>query len=103
MAVFLSAARPEALQEELLTLGSAYSPDTPALLASRVSWPDEQLVRTTVGGLVDDLRGLGRTTTVLVLVGDALAGDGQRARSHVYAPDYAHSFRAERDTGPGDA
>ena len=103
MAVFLSAARPDALQAELLTLGSAYEPGTPALLASRVSWPDERLVRTTVGRLADDLRELGRTTTVLVLVGDALAGDGRRARSHVYAPDYAHSFRAERgDSGDGD-
>ena len=101
MAVFLSAARPDALQDELLALGSVYGPATPALIAARVSWPDEQIVRTTVGNLAADLRALGRTTTVLVLVGDAL-GDGGRARSYVYAPDYAHSFRAERSADGGD-
>jgi len=95
MAVFLSAGRPEALQEELLAVGSAYRPDTSAVIAVRVSWPDEQLVTTTVGALAEDLRRLDRQTTVLVLVGGALEGAdaAQARRSHVYAPDYAHSFR----------
>ena len=96
MAVFLSAARPDELRAELLTIGSAYSPSTPALIASRVSWPDEQIVPTTVGDLGDDLRALGVTTTVLILVGDALAARPVASRSHVYAPDYSHSFRAGR-------
>ncbi len=96
MAVFLSAARPEALQAELLTIGSAFSEATPAVIASRVSWPDERIVSTSVGRLAEDLDALGATTTVLVLVGDALGLGELAARSHVYAPDYAHSFRAER-------
>jgi precorrin-4/cobalt-precorrin-4 C11-methyltransferase len=94
MAVFLSAARPDELQTELSAIGSQYHGGTPAVIASRVSWPDEQLVHTTVGCLADELRALGRTTTVLVLVGDALAPRTVAARSHVYAPDYSHSFRA---------
>jgi precorrin-4/cobalt-precorrin-4 C11-methyltransferase len=93
MALFLSAARPEALQEELLAAGSAYDPDTPAIIVHRASWPDERVVPTTVGALAHDLHGLGVTTTVLVLVGDALAPPAQPRRSHVYAPDYTHSFR----------
>lgn len=96
MAVFLSAARPDALQAELLTIGSAFSTDTPAVIASRVSWPDERIVSTTVGRLSEDLQALGATTTVLVLVGNALGIDEVTARSHVYAPDYAHSFRSPR-------
>jgi precorrin-4/cobalt-precorrin-4 C11-methyltransferase len=95
MALFLSAARPDELQAALTGAGSAYGPSTPAVIAHRVSWPDERLVRTTVGALADDLRALGATTTVLVLVGDALDPEsacGAR-RTHVYAPDYAHSFR----------
>ena len=55
MAVYLSAARPDALQTELLAVRSRYSADTPAVLASRVSWPDERIVPTTVGRLADDL------------------------------------------------
>jgi precorrin-4/cobalt-precorrin-4 C11-methyltransferase len=94
MAVFLSAARPDELQAELSAIGSQYHGGTPAVIAARVSWPDEQLVHTTVGRLADDLRALGRTTTVLVLVGDALAPRTVAARSHVYASDYSHTFRA---------
>lgn len=93
MAVFLSAARPDALRSELLAIGSAYSSDTAAVIASRVSWPDEEIVHTTVGCLADDLRALGKTATVLVLVGDALAPRAVAARSHVYSPAYSHSFR----------
>jgi precorrin-4/cobalt-precorrin-4 C11-methyltransferase len=94
MAVYLSAARPDELQAELLAIGSRYHGETPAVIASRVSWPDEQVVHTSVGELADALRALGATTTVLVLVGDALGPSSDARRSHVYAPEYAHSFRS---------
>ena len=97
MAVFLSAARPDELQAELLAVGTAYSPDTPAVIAARVSWPDEQVVRTTVGALAGALRALGATATVIVLVGDALDAGAHQRRSHVYSPAYAHTFRDARD------
>jgi precorrin-4/cobalt-precorrin-4 C11-methyltransferase len=97
MAVFLSAARPTELQAELLAIGSAYDADTPALVAIRVSWPDEQIVGTTVGELAATLERTGARTTVLVLVGPALAGAAPR--SHLYAPGWAHKFR--RRSRPG--
>lgn len=96
MGLFLSAARPDELQAELLADGSAYGLDTPAIIASRVSWPDERIAVTTVGSLAQDLRALGATTTVLVLVGPALALTTPPVRSHVYSPTYAHSFRPAR-------
>jgi precorrin-4/cobalt-precorrin-4 C11-methyltransferase len=99
MALFLSAARPDELRAELLGAGSGYGDSTPAVIAHRVSWPDERLVRTTVGRLADDLRALGATATVLVLVGDALDPHGA-CRSHVYAPDYTHSYRPARPPTP---
>lgn len=99
MAVFLSAARPDELREELLALDSAYASDTPVVIAHRVSWPDEQIAVGTVGSLADDLRALGVTTTVMILVGEALRSAPVPARSHVYAPDYAHSFRAATEAG----
>jgi len=97
MAVFLSAARPVELAAELLAAGSRYTADTPAAIVVRASWPDEQVVTTTVGRLADDLSGLGVKTTVLVLVGPALAGAG--GRSHLYSPGFAHMFR--RRSTPG--
>ncbi len=92
LAVFLSGARPAELQAELLAPGSAYSADTPAAVVVRASWPDEQVVHTTVGRLAADLAATGATTTVLVLVGAALADD-PTARSHLYSPGFAHRFR----------
>jgi precorrin-4/cobalt-precorrin-4 C11-methyltransferase len=89
--VVLSAARPQALQEALLAPPSAYHEDTPAAIVVRATWPDEQVVRTTLGRLAEDLRATGATTTVLVLVGPVL--EGAAARSHLYAPGFAHSFR----------
>jgi len=94
MAVFLSAARPQELQAQLLALGSRYTAETPAVIAFRVSWPEEKLVRTTVGSLAASLAQLAETATVLVLVGEALAPAASPQRSHVYSPSYAHTFRS---------
>jgi len=91
MAVFLSAARPVELQRELLAGGSGYSVETPAAVVVRASWPDEQVVMTTVGQLAAALDALGATRTVLVLVGPALRGGA--VRSHLYEPQFAHLFR----------
>jgi precorrin-4/cobalt-precorrin-4 C11-methyltransferase len=99
MAVLLSAARPDELQAELLGPGSAYRAETPAVIVVRGTWPDEQVVHTTVGALADDLRSTGATMTALVLVGEALAtGDGER-RSHLYAPAYTTAYRLRSAPG----
>jgi len=95
MAVFLSAARPGELQRELV---AGYAPDTPAAIVIRASWPDERVIRTTVGELARDLEASGATMTALVLVGDALAPEAER-RSHLYEPTFAHTFR--RRSTPG--
>lgn len=91
MAVFLSAAHPAELEAELLAAGSAFGPDTPAAVVLRASWPDEQVLPTTVGRLAETIRSTGSQRTVLVLVGPALAGPA--SRSHLYAPGFAHRFR----------
>ena len=99
MAVFLSAARPDELAAELLTPGSGYGPDTPAAIVVRASWPDEQIVRTTVGRLADDLRATGATMTALVLIGEALADRPVLQRSHLYEPSYTTTYRLRSEAG----
>jgi precorrin-4/cobalt-precorrin-4 C11-methyltransferase len=96
MAVYLSAARPRQLVEELLDEGRGYPPDTPAALVVRASWPDERVVLTTVGELADAMASDGARTTALVLVGPALSGpepSGTVPRCHLYDPGYAHGYR----------
>jgi precorrin-4/cobalt-precorrin-4 C11-methyltransferase len=99
MAVFLSAARPDELAAELLGTGSGYQPETPAAIVIRATWPDEVVIRTTVGSLAQDLRDTGTTMTVLVLVGDAV-GEGETARrSHLYAPTHSTAYRLRSRRG----
>ncbi|MGI9062469.1 MAG: cobalt-precorrin-4/precorrin-4 C(11)-methyltransferase [Pseudonocardiaceae bacterium] len=88
MAVYLSAARPGLLREELLT---GYPGDTPAVIVAKASRPDETVIPTTVDGLADALTASGIRTVALVLVGPALHGAGSRSR--LYDPGYSHGCR----------
>lgn len=89
MALFLSASRPKRLQSELLAGG--YAPDTPCVVGYRVTWPDERIETCRLDELGATIRAMGVTMHTLVLVGPALAASG--TRSHLYSPDFAHSFR----------
>ena len=94
MAIFLSAARPRLLQEELLEGG--YAPDTPCAVVYKASWPDEQVIECRLDELADRIREAGFTRQALVLVGPGLEAAG--TRSHLYSPAFSHSFRkAERE------
>lgn len=92
LAVFLSVRLVDRLVDELLDAHSAFTAETPVVVAHRVSWPDERIVRCTVGTLADTVTAHGFTATTMFLIGDALAGTGD-CRSHVYAPTYTTRFR----------
>jgi precorrin-4/cobalt-precorrin-4 C11-methyltransferase len=89
MAIFLSAARPRALQEELLEGG--YAPDTPCAVVYRASWPDERILWCPLEELADRIREAGIKRQALILVGTGLAAGG--TRSHLYSPHFSHMFR----------
>ena len=96
MAVFLSAGHVGDLAARLLDPGSVYTANTPVVVGRRVSWPDEELLRTTVGAMSADVRAAGFDATTLFLIGPALAGATEQ-RSHVYSPSYTTRFRAGTD------
>jgi precorrin-4/cobalt-precorrin-4 C11-methyltransferase len=100
MAVFLSAARPAELEAELLGPGSGYTPETPAVIVVRASWPDQQVIVTTVGEVADGLAAAGATMTTLVLVGEALRPTSA-PRSQLYSPAFTHTYRLR--SAPGSA
>ena len=89
MAIFLSAAKPRVLQEELLDGG--YDAQTPCAVVYRASWPDEKVVECKLGDLADSIREMGVTRQTLILVGPGLAAGG--TRSHLYSPGFSHMFR----------
>ncbi len=93
MAVFLSAGMLEGLQTELLE--GAYTPGTPAALVYKASWPDEEVVRCTVGTLAEAGRKSGVSRTALVLVGEFLCMK-KTPRSKLYDPDFSTGYREAR-------
>jgi precorrin-4/cobalt-precorrin-4 C11-methyltransferase len=69
-----------------------YGPDCPAVVAYRVSWPDERLIRGTLADIRDKVKQARITRTALVLVGRPL-GDRDAPESRLYAPDHHHLLR----------
>lgn len=92
LGIFLSASAVRDVQRELLAGG--LSSDTPAAVAYRVSWPDQLVERTTVGGLVEVVKKHGLRRHALLLVGEALGSTDRRSR--LYDPGHAHIFRRRR-------
>lgn len=90
MAIYLSVKRCAELKEALLKGG--YRPDTPAAIAFRVSWPDQKIVRTTVGELDSCQKNEGIVKTALVIVGDAVA-QSDFERSFLYDPSFTTEYR----------
>jgi precorrin-4 C11-methyltransferase len=89
MALFLSAARSGQLAAELLAGG--YPADTPCVVAYRVTWPDELVLRCRLDELAGTVRAQRLWKHTLVLVGPALAAGG--TRSHLYHPGHFHGHR----------
>ena len=97
MAIFLSAAKPRVLQQELLEGG--YTPETPCAVVYRASWPDEEIIECRLEGLADRVRDACFTRQALILVGPGLAAGGRR--SHLYSPAFSHMFRRTKPAQKG--
>lgn len=70
-----------------------YGADCPAVVAYRVSWPDERLIRGTLGDIRERVRGAGITRTALILVGPVLGDDAAFTDSRLYDPAHHHVLR----------
>jgi precorrin-4/cobalt-precorrin-4 C11-methyltransferase len=78
---------------EQLTPG--YGAACPVAVVVRASWPDERVLRGTLGDIVRQVAAEPIERTALVLVGWALAAEDFR-ESALYDPDYRRRFRGER-------
>lgn len=68
-------------------------PDCPVVIAYRVSWPDERIVRGTLADIRARVKALGLTRTALILVGRALGQPAGAAESRLYAAGHHHVLR----------
>ncbi len=93
MVIFLSAGMTEALQAELLSGG--YAPETPAAIVYKASWPDEKVLRCTVGTLHRTAEENGVSHLALITVGGFLGTDYDTSR--LYDPAFTTAFRKGTD------
>lgn len=89
MVLFLSAGMLEEVQEALLQ--GAYTASTPAAIVYKATWPEEKIVRCTVGTLAESGRKAGIRRTALILAGDFLQPEYERSR--LYDPAFTTGFR----------
>ena len=89
MALFLSAAQVPAVVE---ALSPHYGAEAPAVVAYRVSWPDQVILRCTLATLAETMKEAKIHLTALILVGPML--DPDRAKnSHLYDREFSHRYR----------
>jgi precorrin-4/cobalt-precorrin-4 C11-methyltransferase len=83
------------IDQVVAELTPAYGPETPVVVAYRVSWPDQRLIRGTLATIADLVRESGIERQALILVGPALAirEGGLKARSRLYDQGFSHGFR----------
>ncbi|MCC6467757.1 MAG: precorrin-4 C(11)-methyltransferase [Alphaproteobacteria bacterium] len=74
-----------------------YGADCPVVVAARVSWPDETILRGTLATIRAAVKESGITRTALILVGRALA-DESFADSRLYAAEHSHVLRPKSKT-----
>ena len=86
------------LDNVIADLTPAYGADCPVAVVYRASWPDQQVIRTTLARLKNDVTE-NITRTALILVGPALAGEGFD-ESCLYASEYDRRYRPQSAESP---
>ncbi|MCU0588871.1 MAG: precorrin-4 C(11)-methyltransferase [Syntrophobacteraceae bacterium] len=92
LAVYLSVQR---MEEVVSRLSAGYPPHTPVVVAYRVGWPDQVIVRGTLESIAGQVRASGIRRQAIIMIGDVLgARDRDRkTRSRLYDETFSHGFR----------
>jgi precorrin-4/cobalt-precorrin-4 C11-methyltransferase len=83
------------MDQVVADLTPAYGPETPVVVAYRVSWPDQRLMRGTLATIAGLVKEAGIERQALIMVGPALAArqGPLKARSKLYDQGFSHGFR----------
>jgi precorrin-4/cobalt-precorrin-4 C11-methyltransferase len=81
------------LAKVVRTLVPIYGATCPAVVAYRVSWPDELILRGTLADIRVQAKSAGITRTALILVGPALVPHDDATPSRLYDPGHSHVLR----------
>lgn len=89
MVIFLSTGLLEEVSRELIAGG--YAADAPAAIVYKATWPEEKVVRCTVGTLAQAAKENHITKTALITVGGFLGNEYERSK--LYDPAFTTEFR----------
>jgi precorrin-4/cobalt-precorrin-4 C11-methyltransferase len=92
LAIHLSIANLAKVVRELTPI---YGADCPVAVVHRASWPDQRMLRGTLGDIRAQAKQAGMTRTAIILVGRAL-GASSFSESRLYAPEHSHVFRPRK-------
>jgi precorrin-4/cobalt-precorrin-4 C11-methyltransferase len=88
MVIFLSIGM---ITELVAQLRTGYPPDTPAAVVYKASWPEERIIRGTLGEITALVRQDGMKKTALLLVGRFLGKEYELSK--LYDREFSHEFR----------
>ncbi|MGJ7034380.1 precorrin-4 C(11)-methyltransferase [Anoxybacillus eryuanensis] len=92
IALFLSATLTKKVTAAFLEAG--WSEHTPVVVVYKATWPDEKVVRSTVGTLHEDMQRHGIRQHALILAGWALSNElDESCRSKLYDETFTHGYR----------
>jgi precorrin-4/cobalt-precorrin-4 C11-methyltransferase len=98
LVLFLSAAQVPAVVE---AVAPHYGWEAPVVVAYRVSWPDQVLIRCRLATLAEEMRAAKIQLTALILIGPMLEPDRAR-NSQLYDRTYSHRFRKRESSQPAE-
>ena len=92
LAIYLSVQNLADVVHELLP---AYPPETPVVVAYRLGWPDQELVRGTLGDIAERVQATGIRRQAMILVGAVFGARDQTdgKRSQLYHEAFHHGYR----------
>lgn len=91
LCIFLSAHK---LREVASTLAEHYGADCPAAFVYKVSWPDQRIVRGTLGNIAEIADAADMRKSAIIVVGPALSRD--IPASKLYDATFSHAYRSAK-------
>ena len=84
------------LKEICAQLTPLYGADCPVVVAWRVTWPDQMMIRGTLSDIREKVRAAKITRTALILVGRVLSQHSNFSDSKLYDPTFTHVLRPKK-------
>lgn len=96
MLILLSVAMIDQVAADLAAGG--YPAETPVAVVEKVSWPEQRIIRATLGDIAGKVREAGIKKTAIIAVGEALREAPAGALSKLYDQSFSHGCRQGKAT-----